>query len=461
MRIKAHSTNWGVGAINETRDRREDSEYGYAELQDGDEGMDEAEKLLLEEKERFRMLRKRREERLRNEKQELEPEAKEENNSDRYRDLQEDVGVMKTVPAMEVSEKAEEAVKAEKTENEETEPPSRPVISSSDPPKKASKSKPFGAPIMKVLVFGVVFCLLLFGSWAFIGGTEGGVGDAGGTSQDYEALPDASLEPSPISSDNSPEKAHPEKVQDSLDSPLNLPESFTNSLGMEFVLVPAGEFLMGSPETEAGRQPDESPIHSLRLDKPFYLGKYEVTRERWYEVMRTAGELGVEDPLPGDSELPVAGVSWDDARAFIIKLNAMEGTDKYRLPSEAEWEYACRAGSSEKYSFGDAEQELARYAWFGKYQGSAPHPVGQKAPNAWGLYDMHGNVWEWVQDSWHNDYNGAPSDGRAWESGEFSRRIARGGSLTGSAESCRAANRAWFGSDVRNADMGFRLLMEV
>jgi len=439
MRIKAHSTNWGVGAIKETRDRREDSEYGYAELQDGDEGMDEAEKLLLEEKERFRMLRKRREERLRNEKQELEPEAKEENNSDMYRDLQEDVGVLKTVPAMEVSEKAEVAVKAEKTENEETEPPSRPVISSSDPPKKASKSKPFGAPIMKVLVFGVVFCLLLFGSWAFIGGTEGGVGDAGGTSQDYEALPDASLEP----------------------SPLNLPESFTNSLGMEFALVPAGEFLMGSPETEAGRQADESPIHSVRLEKPFYLGKYEVTRAQWYEVMGTAGELRVEAPLSGNPELPVAGVSWDDARAFIIKLNEMEGTDKYRLPSEAEWEYACRAGSSTKYSFGDTEQDLARYALFGKSQGSAPHPVGQKAPNAWGLYDMHGNVWEWGQDSWHNDYNGAPYDGKAWESGELSHRIARGGSLTGSTESCRAANRAWFGSDVRNADMGFRLLMEV
>ncbi|HII01409.1 TPA: formylglycine-generating enzyme family protein [Methanosarcinaceae archaeon] len=315
---------------------------------------------------------------------------------------------------------------------------------------------------MKILVFGAVFCLLLFGSWTLIGGTEEGVGDAGdtgATGHDYAALPDASQELSSFSSDSSPEKTNPEKPLDSPESPLNPPESFTNSLGIEFILVPAGEFLMGSPETEAGRQADENPLHTVRLEKPFYLGKYEVNRAQWYEVMELAGE--VEGPLPGDSELPVTEVSWDDVQEFVKKLNEMEGTDKYRLPSEAEWEYACRAGSSTKYSFGDAESEMVKYAWFGKSQGSAPHPVGQKAPNAWGLYDMHGNVWEWVRDSWHNDYSEAPSDGKAWESGELSHRIARGGSVTGSAESCRAANRAWFGSDVRNADMGFRLVIEV
>ncbi len=402
------------------------------------------------------MLRTRREERLREESQELEPGAEEENNFDRSRGMQENIEALKTVPVVEVAEKAE---KAEKAENEEIEPSGRPVLSPSEHPKKASKSKPSGSHFMKILVFGAVFCLLLFGSWTLIGGTEEGVGvagdagDAGDTSPDYEALPDASLEPSPISSDSSPEKA-----QNSLDSPLNPPESFTNSLGMEFVLVPAGEFLMGSPETEAGRQADENPLHTVRLNKPFYLGKYEVTRAQWYEVMGSAGE--VEDPLPGDSELPVAEVSWGDVQEFVKNLNEMEGTDKYRLPSEAEWEYACRAGSSTKYYFGDAEREMVKYAWFGKSQGSAPHPVGQKAPNAWDLYDMHGNVWEWVRDSWHNDYNAAPSDGKAWESGDLSHRVARGGSVTGSAESCRAANRAWFGSDVRNADMGFRLLME-
>jgi len=453
-------------------DVKDDSKNGSERLQDRGEYLDEAEELLLEEKERLSMLRKRREERLRGETQGIEPGNGEEDNPDRW-GPQEDVEVLKTVPTVNAVEKAEMAGNEEyeeNAENEETELPVKPVISPSEPPKKASKSKPPGTPLMKILVFGAVFCLLLFGSWVLIGGTEDGVGgaedagdaeDAGNaraTGNDDTALPESLLEPSPISSDSSPEKA-----QNSLDSPLNPPlnppESFTNSLGIDFILVPAGEFFMGSPETEAGRQADESPLHTVLLEKPFYLGKYEVTREQWYEVMGTAGEM--EDPLPGDPELPVAEVSWDDVQEFVKKLNAMEGTDKYRLPSEAEWEYACRAGSSTKYSFGDAESEMVKYAWFGKSQGSAPHPVGQKAPNAWGLYDMHGNVWEWVRDSWHNDYNAAPSDGKAWESGEFSHRIARGGSLTGSAESCRAANRAWFGSDVRNADMGFRLLMEV
>ncbi|WP_440954726.1 formylglycine-generating enzyme family protein [Methanosarcina sp. Mfa9] len=441
------------------------------------------------------MLRTRREERLRDEKQEPEPDVEEENSPNMYRDLKENVEVVEVVPAEGVAEKTEWMEKAEKTEmaekadeikkpektemagkaeNEESELSSRPVISSSVSSKKASKSKPSGSPLMKILLLGIFFCVLLYGGWALMGGTEessgnaevavysgdagdiGGVGDVG---NDYEALSDPPQEPSSVSSDSSPEKVSLEKPQDSLDPPLNPPESFTNSLGMEFVLVPAGEFLMGSPETEAGRQADESPLHTVRLEKPFYMGKYEVTRAQWYEVMESAGEVG--GSLAGDSEMPVAEVSWDDAQEFVKKLNEMEGTDKYRLPSEAEWEYACRAGSSTKYSIGDTERELARYAWFGKSSGSSPLPVGQKAPNAWGLYDMHGNVWEWARDSWHNDYNAAPSDGRAWESGELSHRIARGGSVTGSAESCRAANRAWFGSDVRNADMGFRLLMEV
>jgi len=469
----------GVGTINESRDRTDDSENGYENLRDREEGLDEAEELLLEEKERLRMLRKRREERLREETQEFGPETEKWNSPGRYRRQQEDVEVLKAFPAVEVTERTERtenpekngiAEKVKKAENKDTEPPSGPVISPSGSPKKDSRSKPSGLPLMKITILAVFFCVLLFGGWALLGGTEDGsgslgvaghsgdAGDVEGAGHTYEAPSGTPQESSPVSSESSPETAPMEKPQDSLYSPLDLPGSLTNSMGMDFVLIPAGEFLMGSPETETGRQADESPLHAVRLDKPFYMGKYEVTQAQWHEVMGTSGEA--EDSLPGDSELPVAEVSWDDAQEFVKKLNELEGTDKYRFPSEAEWEYACRAGSSTKYSIGDSERELVKCAWFGKSPGSAPHPVGQKASNSWGLYDMHGNVWEWVQDSWHNDYNEAPSDGKAWESGELSHRIARGGSVSASAESCRAANRAWFGSDVRNADMGFRLVME-
>ena len=116
----------------------------------------------------------------------------------------------------------------------------------------------------------------------------------------------------------------------------------------------------------------------------------------------------------GDDNLPVERVSWDNVQRFITKLNDKEGTSKYRLPSEAEWEYACRAGTTTRYSFGDNESELGEYAWYSSNSDSQTHPVGQKRANPWGLYDMHGNVWEWVQDCWHDSYSGAPADGRAW-----------------------------------------------
>ena len=135
---------------------------------------------------------------------------------------------------------------------------------------------------------------------------------------------------------------------------------------------------------------------------------------------------------------PVESVSWKDVQEFVKKLNEKEGTDKYRLPSEAEWEYACRAGTQTRYSFGDDESKLNEYAWYDKNSGSETHPVGQKKPNPWGLYDMHGNVWEWVQDRWHGDYNGAPSDGSAWEDGSGSDRVDRGGSWINYARYCRS-----------------------
>ncbi|WP_440955524.1 SUMF1/EgtB/PvdO family nonheme iron enzyme [Methanosarcina sp. Mfa9] len=233
------------------------------------------------------------------------------------------------------------------------------------------------------------------------------------------------------------------------------PETYTNSIGMEFVLVPEGEFMMGSSSGENGADTDERPLHKVTIGEPFYLGKYEVTQEQWQKVMGNNPSY-----FKGD-RLPVEGVSWEEAREFIQKLNGMEKTDKYRLPSEAEWEYACRAGSSDKYSFNYDVSSLEEYAWYDTNSGDKTHPVGQKNPNPWGLYDMHGNVWEWVQDGWHDSYYGAPSDGSARESSSNSLKVRRGGSWEGSAGYCRAANRGNSGSGYRSSGLGFRVLREL
>ena len=146
---------------------------------------------------------------------------------------------------------------------------------------------------------------------------------------------------------------------------------------------------------------------------------------------------------------------------MFTKLNAKEGTDKYRLPSEAEWEYACRAGTQTRYSFGDDESKLNEYAWYAENSGSKTHPIGQKKPNSWGLYDMHGNVWEWVQDNWHENYNGAPSNGSVWEDEDSSDRVSRGGSWYCNTEFCRSAGRFRREPESRFSNLGFRLLREL
>lgn len=142
---------------------------------------------------------------------------------------------------------------------------------------------------------------------------------------------------------------------------------------------------------------------------------------------------------------PVEQVSWDDAQEFVEKLNANETTDKYRLPSEAEWEFACRAGTTTKYPFGDNESDLDEYGW---YLGNTTHPVGQKKPNLWGLYDMHGNVWEWCQDRWHSYFEGAPVDSSAWESDTSSLRVDRGGCWSSLSRFCWSSRRSGYLPDV-------------
>ncbi len=222
-----------------------------------------------------------------------------------------------------------------------------------------------------------------------------------------------------------------------------------NSIGMKFALIPEGEFMMGSEEFNWAK-----PVHRVKINKPFYLGIYPVTQREWKEVRGSNPSY-----IKGD-ELPVEQVSWIDVQEFIKKLNEKEGTNKYRLPSEAEWEYAARAGTSTRYSFGDDELKLGEYAWYDCNSGGETHEVGQKKPNPWGLYDMHGNVWEWVQDSLHSDYNGAPTDSSAWELGGTD-RVFRGGSWRGDARGCRSANRGNVVHGGRSQRLGFRLVRDV
>jgi formylglycine-generating enzyme required for sulfatase activity len=208
----------------------------------------------------------------------------------------------------------------------------------------------------------------------------------------------------------------------------------TNSIGMKFVLIPAGTFQMGSPTGEPGRT-THGRQHRVTISQPFYLQTTEVTQGQWQRVMGDNPSLFKKC----GENCPVENVSWDDAQKFIRKLNQMEKTDKYRLPTEAEWEYACRAGSTGEWCFGDNEADLGEYAWYNENSEKQTHPVGQKKPNAWGLYDMHGNVWEWCQD-WYGEYPAGPvTDPKGPDSGE--KRVLRGGSWVDSARLARSANR--------------------
>jgi formylglycine-generating enzyme required for sulfatase activity len=223
----------------------------------------------------------------------------------------------------------------------------------------------------------------------------------------------------------------------------------TNSIGMEFVLIAAGTFQMGALDNID----DAQPVHQVTISQPFYLGKYAVTQGQWQAVTWPN-----PSQFKGDRNRPVEQVSWEDAQEFIRQLNVKEGGARYRLPTEAEWEYACRAGSTTAYSFGDDPRQLDAYGWYSRKSGGTPHPVGQLKPNAWGLYDMHGNVFEWVKD-WYGEYTPEPvTDPQGPASG--SRRVFRGGSWFDRASNCQSAYRIYAGPGDRRVDLGFRLLRE-
>ena len=222
----------------------------------------------------------------------------------------------------------------------------------------------------------------------------------------------------------------------------------------EMVAIPAGTFVMGGkpvPELNYKPDPEEGPRRTVAVAR-FALGKHEVTQAQWTALM---GE-NPSDYISGDGALPVETVSWNDAQEFVRRLSAKTGR-RYRLPTEAEWEYAARAGSDTLFSFGDSPVDLGRYAWFGQNSGGHIHPVGQKAPNAFGLHDMHGNVWEWVEDCYFPTYDGAPGDGSAVVSSGRCKRNNRGGSWVNSAMNLRTTHRHMMGAGSRGTFVGFRI----
>jgi formylglycine-generating enzyme required for sulfatase activity len=244
----------------------------------------------------------------------------------------------------------------------------------------------------------------------------------------------------------------------------------SNSLGMQFAYIAAGEFLMGSPESEPGRGIDELR-HRVVVSRPFYLGVTEVTQQQYAQVMsdhrNEFSELGgYRDRVEGldTRTLPADCVSWEDAQRFCQRLSDIpaekEAGRVYRLPSEAQWELACRAGSDSLWSFGDDVKSLADFACYNDgTPPRRPHHVGQKKPNQFGLYDMHGNVWEWCQDWYGRDYYRAslladplgPPDGTS--------RVLRGGSWHSPPARCRSAQRLHDPPRVRDASVGLRVLL--
>jgi formylglycine-generating enzyme required for sulfatase activity len=229
-------------------------------------------------------------------------------------------------------------------------------------------------------------------------------------------------------------------------------QKISNSLGMEFTYIQPGSFMMGSPVNESGRGRDEKQ-HRVTLTRDFYMQTTEVTQGQWRMIM---GSNPSKFSACGD-DCPVEKVSWNDAQKFIRSLNKKEGSNRYRLPTEAEWEYAARAGSTTQFCYGDDFGRFDEHAWAGNSSGNKSHSVAQRKPNAWGLYDMHGNVREWCQD-WKSDYpDGSVTDPTGPLSGSV--RVNRGGSWYDYAEFCRSADRGGSRSDSRDVNLGFRLAL--
>jgi formylglycine-generating enzyme required for sulfatase activity len=227
---------------------------------------------------------------------------------------------------------------------------------------------------------------------------------------------------------------------------IALEPSFSNSIGMEFVLILAGTFIMGSPDSDTEAQPNGKPAHRVTISQPFYLGKYPVTQRQWEAVMGKNPSR-----FKGNPNYPVEHVSWGDAQAFLHHLNEREGKRDYRLPTEAQWEYACRAGTETPRYHAD----VSAIAWYEGNSNYQTHPVGQKLPNAWGLHDMLGNVWEWCDDGVRTYTTDAVIDPGV-PTHASGQHVIRGCSWNFPALFVRATARYWLSVGVHHDDLGFR-----
>jgi formylglycine-generating enzyme required for sulfatase activity len=228
----------------------------------------------------------------------------------------------------------------------------------------------------------------------------------------------------------------------------------------DMVTIPPGRFLMGSADGEGDK--DERPQHEVSIGYALAMGATPVTFGQWDAAIAAGAKLNKpNDQGWGRGDRPVINVSWGDCQAYLIWLNDLLGlrgrADAYRLPSEAEWEYACRAGTTTRWSFGDEEAQLGDHAWFRGNSGNRTQPVGGKAANPFGLYDMHGNVREWCEDLYQNNYQGAPSDGSARIGNESSDRVDRGGSRNDNPQNLRSASRSRSTPTNRYFNIGFRV----
>jgi formylglycine-generating enzyme required for sulfatase activity len=225
------------------------------------------------------------------------------------------------------------------------------------------------------------------------------------------------------------------------------------------VVVPAGSFTMGSPAPQSGgRRNDEGPERRVTIARPFAVGKYEVTFAEWDACAAEGGcKREIQDNGWGRGRRPVINVSWLEAKEYVAWLSRKTGK-AYRLLSEAEWEYAARAGTTTRYAFGDTiAKSQAQFSEGQSDSAGSTVEVGSFPPNRFGIHDMHGNVWEWVEDNWHPDYQGAPFDGSVWQGGDTILRALRGGSWRFRPDDLRSGNRfsgPWSG---RRIDVGFRI----
>jgi formylglycine-generating enzyme required for sulfatase activity len=263
--------------------------------------------------------------------------------------------------------------------------------------------------------------------------------------------------PAPPSQEPQPQRPQPQPKRE-----------WTNSIGIKLVRIEPGEFMMGSPDSDPYRMSDEMPQHRVQISKAFSLGIHEVTQDQYRAVMG-------DNPsrFKGSDDLPVENVSWLDAVLFCNKLSEQEkrtpfyringtevtiaGGNGYRLPTEAEWEYACRAESKTLYPFGDEAGKLGDHAWYNSNSGSETHAVGQKQANAWGLYDMLGNVWEWCADWYDAKYYGSSPSADPTGPPEASYRVVRGGGRDSDPGGCRPAYRSRYAPEYQSLNLGFRV----